>query len=198
MSSIPATFSDPVHELRYRIADLLAHIETENDGLDARTATLALLETAYGAALTFCASPDRARRHVGAAVDQYPRRHRRPSDGPERRRFDDSPESGQGPARLASARRAPGRTPVPGDHGRRPLLGDDRLPGPPRPGLAVEPARAAVLHRARARDRVPLPGLGRLHAPVGLVLARAAAAGFCSPPSRNGRPRRPSHCRAFR
>jgi hypothetical protein len=70
MSSIPATFSDPVHELRYRIADLLANIETENDGLDPRTATLALLETAYGAALTFCTSPDRARRHVGAAVDQ--------------------------------------------------------------------------------------------------------------------------------
>ena len=70
MTAIPATFSDPVHELRYRIADLLATIETENDGLDARTATLALLETAYGAALTFCVSPDRARRLVGAAVDQ--------------------------------------------------------------------------------------------------------------------------------
>ena len=69
MQSIPATFSDPVHDLRYRIADLLANVEAENDGLDARTATLALLETAYGAALTFCATPDRARRHVGDAVD---------------------------------------------------------------------------------------------------------------------------------
>jgi hypothetical protein len=69
MQSIPATFSDPVHDLRYRIADLLANIEVEDDGLDARTATLALLETAYGAALTFCATPDRARRHVGDAVD---------------------------------------------------------------------------------------------------------------------------------
>src|SRR5579863_2983807 len=69
MQSSPATFSDPVHDLRYRIADLLANIEAENDGLDARTATLALLETAYRAALTFCATPDRARRHVGDAVD---------------------------------------------------------------------------------------------------------------------------------
>ena len=34
MSSSPATFSDPVHQLRYRIADLLADIETENEGLD--------------------------------------------------------------------------------------------------------------------------------------------------------------------
>lgn len=70
MSSIHGTFSDPVHLLRYRIADLLANIEIEKGGLDARTATMALLETAYGAALTFCASPDRARRHVGAAVDR--------------------------------------------------------------------------------------------------------------------------------
>jgi hypothetical protein len=70
MQSIPASFSDPVHALRYRIADLLARVEAENDGLDARTATLALLETAFGAALTFSASPDRARRHVDAAVDK--------------------------------------------------------------------------------------------------------------------------------
>ena len=70
MHSIPATFSDPVHALRYRIADLLARVEAENDGLDARTATLALLETAFGAALTFSSSPDRARRHVDAAVDK--------------------------------------------------------------------------------------------------------------------------------
>ena len=68
MQSSPATFSDPVHDLRYRIADLLANIEAENAGLDARTATLALVETAYGAALTFCATPERARRHVGDAV----------------------------------------------------------------------------------------------------------------------------------
>jgi hypothetical protein len=69
MQSIPATFSDPVHDLRYQIADLLANIEAENAGLDARTATLALVETAYGAALTFCATPEHARRHVGEAVD---------------------------------------------------------------------------------------------------------------------------------
>ena len=41
MQSSPATFSDPVHDLRYQIADLLAIIEAENAGLDARTATLA-------------------------------------------------------------------------------------------------------------------------------------------------------------
>jgi hypothetical protein len=70
MHSIPATFSDPVHALRYRIADLLARVEAENDGLDARTATLALLETAFGAALTFSSSPDRARRHVDAAINK--------------------------------------------------------------------------------------------------------------------------------
>jgi hypothetical protein len=69
MQSIPANFSDPVHALRYRIADLLARVEAENDGLDARTATIALLETAFGAALTFSASPDRARRHVDDAVN---------------------------------------------------------------------------------------------------------------------------------
>ncbi len=69
MQSSHATFSDPVHDLRFRIADLLATIEAENAGLDARTATLALVETAYGAALTFCATPDNARRHVGEAVD---------------------------------------------------------------------------------------------------------------------------------
>ena len=66
-STIPA-FSDPVHEVRYRIADLLAQIEADNNGLDPRTATLALLETAFGAALTFCRSPDRARQHVDIAV----------------------------------------------------------------------------------------------------------------------------------
>jgi hypothetical protein len=64
------TFSDPVHELRYRIADLLAQIEAERNGLDARSATQALLETAYGAALTFCLSPNRARRHVSTAVEK--------------------------------------------------------------------------------------------------------------------------------
>lgn len=62
--------SDPVHALRYRIAELLADIETEQQGLDARTATAALLETAYGAALTFCASAERARRHVDGLVDK--------------------------------------------------------------------------------------------------------------------------------
>ncbi len=70
MQSIPASFTDPVHALRYRIADLLARVEAESDGLDARTATTALLETAFGAALTFSTSPDRARRHVDAAVDK--------------------------------------------------------------------------------------------------------------------------------
>ena len=70
MQSSPAVaFSDPVHDLRYRIADLLANIEAESDGLDARAATLALVETAFGAALTFCATPDRALRHLGDAVD---------------------------------------------------------------------------------------------------------------------------------
>lgn len=66
-STIPV-FSDPVREVRYRIADLLAQIEAENNGLDPRAATLALLETAFGAALTFCRSPDRARQHVDSAV----------------------------------------------------------------------------------------------------------------------------------
>ena len=68
MNSTTPTCSDPVHEVRYRIADLLARIETENDGLDPRAATLALLETAFGAALTFCRSPDRARHHVDTTV----------------------------------------------------------------------------------------------------------------------------------
>ncbi len=66
---VPTTFSDAIRALRYQIADLLANIEAENHGLDARTATLALLDTAYGAALTFCATPDRARHHVGDAID---------------------------------------------------------------------------------------------------------------------------------
>ncbi len=70
MHATTASFSDPVHDLRYRIADLLARVEAEQRGLDARAATLALLETAYGAALTFSPSPDRARRHVDAAVDR--------------------------------------------------------------------------------------------------------------------------------
>jgi hypothetical protein len=63
-------FSDPVHDVRYRIADLLAQIEAERSGLDARTATQALLETAYGAALTFCRSPDGARGHVNTTVER--------------------------------------------------------------------------------------------------------------------------------
>jgi hypothetical protein len=62
--------SGPVHDLRYRIADLLARIEAENDGLDPASATLALLETAFGATLTFCRSPDRARQHLDAAVER--------------------------------------------------------------------------------------------------------------------------------
>jgi hypothetical protein len=68
-STIPA-FPDPVREVRYRIADLLAQIEADNNGLDPRTAMLALLETAFGAALTFCRSPDRARQHVDIAVQR--------------------------------------------------------------------------------------------------------------------------------
>lgn len=70
MHTTTPTFSDPVHEIRYRIADLLAQIEVDKDGLDPRIATLALLETAYGAALTFCPSPDRARRHVDTTVQK--------------------------------------------------------------------------------------------------------------------------------
>lgn len=62
--------SIPVHDLRYRIADLLARIEAENDGLDPASATLALLETAFGATLTLCRSPDRARQHLDAAVER--------------------------------------------------------------------------------------------------------------------------------
>ena len=68
MNSTTPAFSDPAHDLRSRIADLLARIETENDGLDPRAATRALLETAFGAALTFCRSPDRARQHVDTTV----------------------------------------------------------------------------------------------------------------------------------
>jgi hypothetical protein len=76
---LATTFSDPVHDLRYRIADLLARIETEEHGLDAGVATQALLETAYGAALTFCSSPDRARRHVDTAVERIHSGASRPS-----------------------------------------------------------------------------------------------------------------------
>ena len=68
MHTTTTTFSDPVLDVRYRIADLLAQLEADNHGLDPRTATRALLETAFGAAMTFCGSPERARQHVDRAV----------------------------------------------------------------------------------------------------------------------------------
>lgn len=70
MQSPHAAVPDAVHDLRYRITDLLAEIEAEKSGLDPRTATVALLETAYGAALTFCSSATRARHHVDALVQK--------------------------------------------------------------------------------------------------------------------------------
>jgi hypothetical protein len=63
------------HELHVRLADLLADVETRNHGLDPALAASALVETAYGAALTFCEDSEHARRHIRGVVDALDKHH---------------------------------------------------------------------------------------------------------------------------
>jgi hypothetical protein len=77
----PVSAPISVPDLRYRIADLLAQIEADNESLAPADATQALLETAFGAALTFCSSPDRARQHMDSTIEGIHTDHLHQSGG---------------------------------------------------------------------------------------------------------------------